>query len=151
METTEVVTNIKAIEKDFINDLNNAEAATRNDVPQGVVSDSAVVAVNVPKFAAKLVCDLKNSIEAKFLEKDLDEGAKEIVREFLRTTDKEVELYQQILSQVGTNYTPDEYKALINKWLNSPIVLLIEHEIQKILTLRNALKEYAKNNKGKDS
>lgn len=150
METPEVRVNLKSIEKELEQGLRNAELLEDESSP-GQSSTSADVSsklkLNVPKVVAKLVCDIKNGIEAKILSKDLDEDDKEFVRDFLKTSDKEIQLYQMVLEQFGTDFTPENYKEMLNRWLCNPLILLIEFEIERMLELRNLLKNLPKNKK----
>lgn len=138
-------TDIASIKKDFLSGLENAE----NKDPDSQINSSRVIPdklkLVLPDTAARLVCDIKNSIKAKIITKDMDEATKEFVRDFLKTTPKEVELYKKVLEQVGTDYTPESYKEFLNKWLGSPIVLIIEYELESMLTLRSLLAEMDKN------
>ena len=130
----------KTIENDLMQGLLNAEIPSSsrqndfvNDVPDKLK-------LNVPNLVVKLVCDVKNSIKVKYITKDMDDSDKEIVIDFLRTTDKEIQLYKMVLEEAGTNLTPENYKEILNKWLCSSYLLLIEFEVESLLKVRSLLK-----------
>lgn len=132
MEGTEAVVNINGIKADLAKGLDNAE------ISEGVGPiQSGDIAPLVPKFelsstAVKLFCDVKNALEVKYITSDLDEDIKEAIRRCMATTDKEVKIYKAVLEQLGEDYLPEEHKAMVSKILASPIILLIEVEIEKI-------------------
>jgi hypothetical protein len=142
-------TNLKSIEKDLLLGLSNAESKNADSANHSTHSIPDKLKLNVPNTVIKLVCDLKNSIATKVITKDMDESAQEFVRDYLKTTPREIELYKMVLEQVGTDFAPESYKEMLNKWLCNPIVLLIEHELEKLLTLRNLLIEMDKSKKTK--
>ena len=151
METPELKVNISQIEREFSQGLRNAEVETQAVSNPGITpgADPAKLKLNVPKVASKLICDIKNGIAVRMVSKDMDEDTKQFIRDQLRTTDKEVILYQGVLEQLGTDLTPEEYKAMLNRWLCSPLVLIIEFEIQRMVDLRNNLKVFMKNQESK--
>lgn len=136
--------NEKQIKSDFMRGLLDAEVQSTPTANHPGVPVPDKLKLNVPNVVAKLICDIKNGIAAKVITKDMDEDTKEFVRDFLKTQAKEIELYKTVLDQVGTDLTPEEYKEFINKWLCSPLILIIEFELERALVLRNSLKELTK-------
>lgn len=100
---------------------------------------------NVSLGAAGVLVRAKNALEIKALSKDLNQDGVEIVRECLKTTTDEIELYKKAIDESFDLYGTPETIDLLNKWAGSPILLIIEHEIAKIATLRAALNQSHKN------
>lgn len=148
MESMEAKVNEKEIEKDLLAGLKNAEMESQNS-PSEIINPVPVkLSVSVPNIVVRFLCDFKNRIEAKIISKDMDEDTKEFVREYLKTTPEEIKLYKGILDVGATELTPEEYKAFLNKWLCNPVImsieLVIEHECQRLIQLRNLLRNRKK-------
>ena len=143
-DVSETVANVKEIEKDLLRHLANAENNSANDNDKTVLINDGKSVIVVSKAFAKLFCDVKNAVMARILSKDYDEDIKAIIRDKLRTTDKEIELYKCILEELGNQYVPEEHKAMVSKILGSPLILAFETEYEKIgdmlQEVKNALK-----------
>lgn len=134
----------KSIEQDLKLGLSHASIAAENISIENVGSGPVKPNFELPKSLVGFIVDRKNDFEINYFSKDLDEDAKEIVSEILRTTPEEVEVWKAALEQTGNNNLPAEYIETLNKYLNSPMARLIESEAQKLLSLRGALAEFKK-------
>lgn len=134
--------NLKNIENDLMSGLANVE--NNEGTRTNVASDSIPLKsqLKLPNVAVKLVCDIKNHLKAKYITKDMDEELKTALSDFLKTTPKEIELYKMVLEQLGTDLVPEEYKSGLSKWLCSPVVLLIEHEIESMIAIHGIIKGF---------
>lgn len=143
---------LKEIENDFKAGLANAgqdskEENTFNSGAPDAPKPSFVVSDNV----AKLFCDVKNGLEARIIEKylanDLDDELREIIRNELRTKDKEIKIYKALLEQMGEQYLPEQHKEWVQKILLSPMVLAIECEIEKVVSLLQKIRKTVRDSK----
>lgn len=141
MESTEAKTHINELEKKLQERLLNAEAETEGGSPKvdtvNPVPDKR--RVELSPVAVRIVCDIKNSIKSKILSKDCDESDRVFIELYFRTTDKEIEIYKRVLEDLGTNYCPEQYKEVLNKWLNNSLIVLIEHELESLIMFRKML------------
>ena len=140
MENSETIVNLKEIEKDLSKGLENAEAGESVLSLHSGDASPVVSKFVVSSTVVKLLCDVKNALEVKYLTSDLDEDIKEAVRRSMATTDREIKIYQAVLEQLGEDYLPEEHKALVSKILASPIILLIEVELEKITMAMKEIK-----------
>lgn len=111
--------------------------------PKGKIDLSPLVRprCNVSLGAAGVLVRAKNALEIKALSKDLNPEGVEIVRDCLKTTPQEIELYKKAIDESFDLYGSPEIIDTLNKWAGSPILLIIEHEIAKIALLRSTLNQ----------
>lgn len=140
MEKQEV--NTKEIEKEFIAGLENAER-NQEETGRGGFENVAPLKPKcvLPTTGVRLLCDFKNNLKIKALSKDADELTKAVIERRLRTSDKEVTLYKNALELTGDKYAPPEWIEFLDKYANSPVALIVEHEVESFLALRAELKE----------
>lgn len=144
METAEVSANLKHLEKKLEQEMNNAEVEGKGADIETSEFISHKLAVSSPKLLVRFICHHKNRIKAKIITKGMSEDDIVFVKDFLKTSPEEIELYKSIIDDAITELTPEEYKEWLNKWLCNPIILkielVVEFELKSVLALRNALK-----------
>lgn len=144
MDALDAKVNFSKLEKELSRDLKDAEFQNAGDSTHDSYPPPVKLVVNVPPVMVKLIVDFKNSIEAKIISKDMDEDTKEFIRNYLKSTPKEIEIYNQVFNILATDVAPENYKEFLNRWLCNPIIactaLLIELELDKLLHLRAELK-----------
>lgn len=140
MDGMEAKVNETEIERDLKLGLMNAENTSEKDSsPQTGSLDALKPKCQLNDTSVRLLLDFKNRYEAKYFSQGLDQDAKEFISDYLKTTPEEIAVWRTALEQTGDRYLPAEYIEWILKYLNSPIFMLIESEIQKISGLKNAL------------
>lgn len=148
-ETKKIEKELKAIEKDLMNDLINADETIKEDstsVPSSTVNFNNGIIVN--KHITKLFCDVKNGIIARILAKDLDDNIKEVILAEFKNNEREIEIYKQILEHVGNKYCPEDHKQWLSEILCSPFISAIEFELERIARLKIAIHKAVKEAKG---
>lgn len=149
MDSMEAKVNESEIERDLKLGLLNAENTSEKDsAPQTGNLDALKPKCQLNDTSVRLLLDFKNRYEAKLLSKDLDDDAKKFISDYLKTTPEEIKVWRTALEQTGDRYLPSEYIEWILKYLNSPIFILIESEIQKISGLKGALEKFHSEKKG---
>ena len=131
---------------DILRDLSHDLASS--DAPANVGGTAGPGAVAAPKLkcnisrgTAGLLVRIKNGATIRALSSDLNDAGKEIVRGVYQTSDSEIELYKGAIEESFDLYGTPELIETINKWAGSPIMLILEHEAQKIATLRVQLNQ----------
>lgn len=141
-ETKKAEKEFSAIEKDLVNDLFNAGENKKegsNPVLLNPLGGQSRIVVN--KHITKLFCDVKNQLIARILAKDLDENIKDIIVAEFKSSEREIEIYTQILEQVGNQYIPENHKEWVSKILLSPIIAGIEFEVERVARLKIEIKK----------
>lgn len=151
MEGMEAKVNLDRIEKEFQAGLINAENKEKDSTIQVVDADASLVVVNIPGVVVRFLCHWKSRLCIKILSKGFDQDDAEFIKDYLKVTPEEIELYKRVINSGVNEFTPDQYKEFLNKWLCNPMILsaelIIEFELQKILLLRKELKIREKNKK----
>ncbi len=148
MESTEAKVNLNQLEKEFSQGLKDAENQNDGSPRDSGPTPGSNSRVSFPPAIVKLVVDFKNRIETKIITADMDEDTVEFIRKCLETTPREVELYQQVFDQLGSDYAPESFKETLNKLLTGPmaiVALILEHEVTRLLNARNLMKEFERN------
>lgn len=151
-ETKKLEKEFSNIEKDLMNDLLSAGENKKegsSQVSLGLNDGQSRIVIN--KHITKLFCDVKNGIIARILAKDLDDNIKELILDEFKTTDREIEIYTQILEQVGNQYVPENHKEWLSKILLSPVIVGIEFEIERGARLRYQIQKLVKKSKEGES
>lgn len=143
--TTEIITNLKEIEKDLDEGLKNAGTSTNDST--AIAQNLAPVkpGLNLGHPVVKLFCKLKNNVQFKMVTKNVPEDIREKLQRFNEVKDAEIVVYKTALDQYGTEYLSPEIIEMFNKYANSPLAPLIEFEIEKFNLMQAEVRILLKN------
>lgn len=143
MDNAEVNSNLKDLERKLERELDNAELEDKNNSSETIGPEFSRLAVNTPKLVVRFACDFKNRIKKKIITKDMGPDDIALVEDLLKTGPEEIEIYKSLIDEIASEFTPEEYKAWLNKWFCNPVILklelAIEFEIKSALAIRNKI------------
>ena len=136
---------INVTEKEILKDFDVEFQRASSVEGGGSVSPLTPPTKPIPKLSpivVRMLVNGKNGVAIKALSKGLDSRGQSIVREFYGTKDKEVEVYRLAAEETLSEYASPETIELINKYAGSPIVAVLELELEKFFALRGQLAAY---------